>query len=384
MKKILFVASECVPFVSSGGLGDVIGSLPAALKKQYKNDADIRVVLPLYGSMDEAYRAKAVKIGEIYVKLSWRNQYCGIFKLEKNGVIYYFLDNEYYFNRPTLYGHYDDGERFAFFSKAVLEIMPTIDFYPDILHAHDWQTSLSIIYLKYKYGLIEHYCDIKTVYTIHNIAYQGVYGFAIINDVFDLPKKDGAILDYNGDINLMKGAIVCADKVSTVSPTYAKEILSPKFSHGLHYVLEQNKSKLVGILNGIDREYYNPSKDDELFCNYSSRAIEKKYQNKVSLQKMLNLPEKPNTPILAVISRLVDHKGLDLLTLAADDILENDVQLIILGKGEYYYENFFFHLAERYPNKVSTLLTYNRDLSKKIYSGSDMFIMPSRSEPCGL
>ncbi|MEG1743274.1 MAG: glycogen/starch synthase, partial [Clostridia bacterium] len=248
----------------------------------------------------------------------------------------------------------------------------------------DWQTSLSIIYLKYKYGLIEHYCDIKTVYTIHNIAYQGVYGFAIINDVFDLPKKDGAILDYNGDINLMKGAIVCADKVSTVSPTYAKEILSPKFSHGLHYVLEQNKSKLVGILNGIDREYYNPSKDDELFCNYSSRAIEKKYQNKVSLQKMLNLPEKPNTPILAVISRLVDHKGLDLLTLAADDILENDVQLIILGKGEYYYENFFFHLAERYPNKVSTLLTYNRDLSKKIYSGSDMFIMPSRSEPCGL
>ena len=384
MKKILFAASECTPFASSGGLGDVIGSLPAALKKEYGDDGDIRVVLPLYGQMPAEYRAKLTKLGEIYVRLSWRNQYCGIFTLENGGVTYYFLDNEYYFNRQSLYGHYDDGERFAFFSKAVVDIMPFIDFYPDILHAHDWQTALSVVYLKYKYGYIEHYRDIKAVFTIHNIQYQGVYSFAIIGDVFDMPEKDGALLDYNGDINLMKAAIVCADKVTTVSPTYAKEILSPKFSYGLHYILEENKGKLCGILNGIDQDYYNPAKDRDIPATYSVRKMDGKATDKAELQNAMNLPERPDVPLLAVVSRLVGHKGLDLLTLAADDILNDDVQLVILGKGDYYYENFFYHLAERYPGKVSAVLTFDRILAKKIYAGSDIFIMPSRSEPCGL
>ncbi len=384
MKKILFAASECTPFASSGGLGDVIGSLPAALKKEYGDDGDIRVVVPLYGTMPAEYREQLTKLGEIYVSLAWRSQYCGIHSLVKNGVTYYFIDNEYYFGRQSLYGHYDDGERFAFFSKAVLDILPFIDFYPDILHAHDWQTALSVVYLKRKYGLMEHYRDIKSVFTIHNIQYQGVYGFSIIGDVFDLPESEGSVLDYNGDINLMKAAIVCADRVSTVSPTYAKEILSPKFSHGLHYVLEQNKDKLCGILNGIDRDYYNPAKDNELFANYSVRKMDGKAANKAELQKMLGLPERPDVPLLAVISRLVDHKGLDLITLSADDILENDVQLVVLGKGDYYYEDHFYHLAERYPSKMAALLTYNRDLAKKLYAASDMFLMPSRTEPCGL
>lgn len=384
MKKILFAASECTPYASSGGLGDVIGSLPAALKSQYGDDGDIRVVVPLYGTMPAEYRAQLTKLGEIYVRLSWRNQYCGIFSLVKDGVTYYFLDNEYYFNRQSLYGQYDDGERFAFFSKAVVDIMAFLDFYPDYLHAHDWQAALSVVYLKYRYGYLEHYRDVKAIFTIHNIQYQGVYGFSIITDIFDMPEKDGALLDYNGDINLMKAAIVCADKVSTVSPTYAKEILSPKFSHGLHYVLEHNKNKLYGILNGIDREYYCPSKDKELYANFHVNKMDGKAVNKEELQKMLGLAVRPDVPLLAVISRLVDHKGLDLITLAADDILSDDVQLVILGKGDYYYEDYFYHLAERYPGKVSAMLTYNRDLAKKLYAASDIFLMPSRSEPCGL
>ncbi|MDL2287065.1 glycogen synthase GlgA [Eubacteriales bacterium OttesenSCG-928-G02] len=384
MKKILFAASECMPFAASGGLGDVIGSLPVALKKEQGEDIDIRVVIPLYTSIEEKYRSQMVKLGEIYISLAWRRQYCGIYMLEKDEIIYYFIDNEYYFNRSMLYGQYDDGERYAFFCKAVLEIMPVIDFFPNILHAHDWQAALSVVYLKYKYGLLENYRDIKTIFTIHNIQYQGRYGLDIISDVFDLSLDDSSVVEYNGDVNLMKGAIVCCDKLSTVSPTYANEILEPKYSHGLHYVLEKNKYKLSGILNGIDTVYYNPAKDKDIFVNYSSRSIEKKVENKLELQKMLSLPINPDIPMLTIISRLTEHKGLDLLTLAAEDILENNIQLVILGRGDYYYENFFYRLAEQYPGKVNTILAFNKDLSKKIYAASDIFIMPSASEPCGL
>lgn len=384
MKKILFAASECHPFASSGGLGEVIGSLPEALHKEYKADADIRVVMPLYGTIDASVRRRMTKLGEINVPLAWRNQYCGIYSLQKRGVTYYFIDNEYYFNRRTLYGHYDDGERFAFFSKAVLEIMPHIGFFPDILHCHDWQTALAIVYLNCKYNPLDGYDNIQTVFTIHNIAYQGIYNPQILGDVFDIPEDKAVILDYNGDINLMKGAIVSADKISTVSPTYAREILSPKFSHGLHYVLEQNKSKITGILNGIDRDYYNPAKDKEIACNYSWRDMEGKAKNKETLQKTAGLPVKPDTPVISIVSRLVDHKGLDLVTLAADDLLKEDIQLVILGKGDYYYENFFVNLSEKYPDKVSVSLVFDKAYSKQIYAGSDIFLMPSRSEPCGL
>ncbi|MBE6677524.1 MAG: glycogen synthase GlgA [Ruminococcaceae bacterium] len=383
-QKILFVASEAVPYASSGGLGDVIGSLPAALCGASKGELDVRVIMPLYGSMKDSYREALTKVCETYISLSWRRQYLGIYKLEKNGVIYYFLDNEYYFKRPTLYGSYDDGERYAFFCRAVMESLPIIDFFPDVLHAHDWQSALTVIYLKRRYANEEGYKDIKTVFTIHNIAYQGVYGHEILGDVFDLGYGDREIVDYNGAINLMKGAIVCADTVSTVSPTYALEILSPRFSNGLHYVLEQNKGKLRGILNGIDTDYYNPVTDTELFANYSSDDLSGKAVNKKELQKLVGLEEKEDIPVVAIISRLTGHKGIDIVMLAAEELLKDRIQLVVLGQGDYTYENYFWHLADSYKGKVSTLLMYNKDMSKKIYAGADIFLMPSKSEPCGL
>ncbi len=383
-QKILFVASEAVPYASSGGLGDVIGSLPAALCGASKGELDVRVVMPLYGSMKDSYREELTKVCETYISLSWRRQYLGIYKLEKNGVIYYFLDNEYYFKRPTLYGSYDDGERYAFFCRAVMESLPIIDFFPDVLHAHDWQSALTVIYLKRRYANEEGYKDIKTVFTIHNIAYQGVYGHEILGDVFDLGYGDRETVDYNGAINLMKGAIVCADTVSTVSPTYALEILSPRFSNGLHYVLEQNKGKLRGILNGIDTDYYNPVTDTELFANYSSDDLSGKAVNKKELQKLVGLEEKEDIPVVAIISRLTGHKGIDIVMLAAEELLKDRIQLVVLGQGDYTYENYFWHLADSYKGKVSTLLMYNKDMSKKIYAGAGVFLVASQSEPCGL
>ncbi len=380
--KILYIAGESLPFASSGGLGDVIGSLPEALTKE--SDNDIRVVMPLYQHVSDKYRRKFEFLGFKYINLSWRSQYCGIFKYVHKGVTFYFLDNEFYFKRATLYGEFDDGERFAFFCRAALEILEEIGFFPDILHAHDWHAALSVIYLKQCYAkLDERYANIKAVFTIHNIQYQGIYDFAILGDVFGLMPSDREIVEYNGCINLLKGAIVCADKVTTVSPTYAKEILSPKFSHGLDNVLNLFSFKLSGILNGIDRDYYNPGKDSEIFANFSWRNMSGKAECKSGLQKMLGLPER-NVPLVAVISRLVSHKGLDLLMLAGDDILKDDVQLVILGMGDKSYENYFEKLADRYPDKCKTLITYNRDLSKQIYSAADIFLMPSKSEPCGL
>ncbi len=381
MKKILFVAGESLPFASSGGLGDVIGSLPQALASE--SDNDIRVIMPLYSKIEDKYREKFEFVCSKYINLSWRKQYCGVFKYVHNGVTFYFLDNEYYFKRDKLYGEYDDAERFAFFCRATLEILPDIDFFPDILHAHDWHAALSVIYLKQCYRSDERYADIKAVFTIHNIQYQGQYDFYILGDVFGLMESDREVVEYGNCINLLKGAIVCADRVTTVSPTYAKEILSPKFSHGLDNVLNMFSFKLSGILNGIDRDYYNPSKDKEIFANYSTRKIDGKQICKSGLQKMLNLPER-DVPMIAVISRLVSHKGLDLVMLAGDDILKEDVQLVVLGQGDKSYENYFEKLAERYPDKCKALITYNRDLSKRIYSAADVFLMPSKSEPCGL
>lgn len=382
MKKILYVAGEALPFASSGGLGDVIGSLPISLSAE--SGDDIRVIMPLYSQIGEKFRKKFKFIGSKDIKLSWRSQYCGIFEYNHKGVTYYFLDNEYYFKRASLYGEFDDAERFAFFCRAAMEILPDIDFIPDILHAHDWHAALSVIYLKQCYAKCdERFANTKAIFTIHNIQYQGIYDFAILGDVFGLMPSDKEIVEYDGCINLLKGAIVCADKVTTVSPTYAKEILSPKFSHGLDNVLNMFSFKLSGILNGIDRDYYNPSKDKEIFANFNSRNTDGKRMCKSGLQRMLGLPER-DVPLIAVISRLVSHKGLDLVMLAGDDLLKDDVQLVVLGMGDKSYEAYFEGLAERFPQKCKTLITYNRDLSKRIYSAADIFLMPSRSEPCGL
>lgn len=383
-KKVLFVASEAVPFASSGGLGDVIGSLPAALNASSGGNLDVRVIMPLYGSMGDEYRRELKKLCEVYIDLAWRRQYLGIFKLERQGTTYYFLDNEYYFKRPTLYGSYDDGERYAFFCKAVMEALPLIGFFPDVLHAHDWQSALTVIYLRRRYAGREGYRDIKSVFTIHNIAYQGVYGLEILGDVFDLSPGDADIVEYNGAVNLMKGAIVCADVVSTVSPTYAEEILSPTYSNGLHYILEQNKGKLRGILNGIDTAYYDPAGDKEIARNYSADDVSGKTEDKRQLQKLAGLDERADVPLLALVSRLTGHKGIDLVMGAAESVLGEDVQLVVLGQGEHMYESFFRDLASRHPGSACALITYNKELSKKVYAGSDMFVMPSKSEPCGL
>ncbi|OGO90693.1 MAG: starch synthase [Clostridiales bacterium GWF2_38_85] len=384
VKKILFVASEALPFASTGGLGDVIGSLPLALKRLQKESLDIRVIIPLYKTLEPKYREQMIKICETTIALSWRNQYAAVYMIEREGVKFYFIDNEHYFNRRFLYGSFDDGERFAFFCKAVVELLPKIDFIPDILHAHDWQSALTVIYLKGQYANRGEYRNIKTVFTIHNIEYQGVYGFDILGDIFDLTENDRQTVDYNGAINLMKGAIVSCDMLTTVSPTYANEILRQSFSAGLHNVLDLFKGKIRGIINGIDMDYYNPKTDSELFNNYDPKLVSMKKQNKIQLQKMLGLPEDPDIPMIAMITRLASHKGVDLISHAADELLSNNIQFVLLGTGDFHYEAFFTQLKEHYPSKVSILLMFNRDMSKKIYAASDIFLMPSQSEPCGL
>ena len=386
MKKILFVGAEVMPFAATGGLGDVMGSLPAAIKSKEKDNVDVRVILPLYEAVNDTWRAQMKDEVVFNFNLSWRNAYCGIKSLIKDGVTYYFVDNEYYFKRGSLYGFFDDGERYAYFCKAVMETMIKLGFYPDIIHANDWQAALSVVYLNTKYRYVEGFEKTKTVYTIHNIEYQGKYDFSILGDVFDLGPESYALMRYDDCINLTKAAIECADRVSTVSPRYAEEIQSAEYSHGLHHVLYRNAHKLCGILNGIDYDYYNPAKDEPLAKHYDRRnIISGKRANKLALQKEYGLPEREDVPMLAIISRLASHKGLDLVSEIAYNIVSNnDVQFVVLGKGESRFENFFSELERAYPDKVRALLTYDRDLSKKIYAACDIFIMPSKSEPCGL
>lgn len=383
MRKILFVGAEVMPFAATGGLGDVLGSLPTALAADEQND--VRVVMPLYSAVGEQWREQMRDEAVFDVQLSWRTQYCGVKSLQRSGVTYYFIDNEYYFKRDSLYGSFDDGERYAYFCMAVMEMIGKLGFYPDILHAHDWQAALSIVYLNTKYRSVEGYENIKTVYTIHNIEYQGQFDFYVLGDVFALGEEHHGLMDWGGVINLMKAAIVCADRVSTVSPRYAEEIRTPEYGHGLEAILNENAGKLCGILNGIDYEYYNPAADPALAKTYSSRGIKGKVKNKLALQNKYSLPERGDVPMLAVISRLASHKGLDLLCeISYNLVSEHDVQLVILGKGESRYESFFVGLESQFPNKVRALIEYDRDLSRQIYAAADVFIMPSKSEPCGL
>ena len=385
MKKILFVGAECMPFAATGGLGDVMGSLPAAIKSAAGDEVDVRVVLPLYGQISDTWRKKMKPVAEYTLPLAWRQQYCGVKSLCKDGVTYYFIDNEYYFRRDTLYGCFDDGERFAFFCKAAVDMLSRVGFYPDVLHAHDWQAALSLVYLDRKYRAIAGYENIRTVFTIHNIEYQGKYDFLILGDVFELDEATRHIVEYDGCINLMKGAIVCADRVSTVSPRYAEEICTAEYAHGLHPILCQNRGKLGGILNGIDYKYYNPGTDAGIAKKFNWRTIGDKYENKTALQREIGLPERTDVPLLAVISRLAAHKGLDLVSKMVYNILETEnVQLVVLGRGENIFEEFFSRLESEYPDRVRALITYDRDLAKRIYAATDIFLMPSKSEPCGL
>lgn len=383
MKKILYVASEALPFASSGGLGDVMGALPAAVKAQ-EPDADVRVVMPLYSAISDTYRANMKKECEFSVNVSWRCQYAGLYSYVLNNVTYYFIDNEYYFKRGSLYGSFDDGERFAYFCAAVPVMMEKIGFYPDILHANDWQSALSIIYIKKQYWPLEQYRNIKTVFSIHNIAFQGKYSFDILNDVFGLCEFDRDTLDYGGCINLMKGAMVCCDMLMTVSEKYANEIQSPVYAEGLDEITRMYAYKTRGVLNGIDVNYYDPNTDTALVKNYTWRSLGRKAENKLALQKSLGLPERADVPMVSIISRLTEQKGLDLVKAVIDEVLMDDIQFVVLGTGDKDYENFFTDLERRHPDKVRTLLCYNKDLSKNIYASSDVFLMPSKTEPCGL
>ena len=368
--------------MASGGLGDVAGSLPKALRKRL---VGCRVVMPLYSGIKQELRDQMQFITHITVPVSWRRQYCGIFEAKIGGVIFYFIDNEYHFKRDGIYGHYDDAARFAFFSRAVLEIIPHIDFKPDIIHTNDWQTALVPVYYSTMYANREGYEGIKNIFTIHNIQYQGVYGKEILSDVFGLGEQHEQLLDFGGTLNLMKGAIECADVVTTVSPTYAEEILDPWFSHGLDPILRERQYKLHGILNGIDTDIYNPETDKAIAKNFSAKDPAGKKEDKADLQREFSLPVRDDVPIIGMVSRLVSHKGLDLVKAVLDELLSTtDVQLVVLGTGDWEYENFFREIEARYPGKVGLRIAFIPDLARKIYAGCDMFLMPSKSEPCGL
>ena len=381
--KILYATSEAVPFIKTGGLADVAGSLPPALAEE---GAEVAVILPLYQKVKEKFGDQLNFVCYDFVDLAWRHSYCGLFSMEKDGVTWYFVDNEQYFARPNLYGYDDDGERFGFFSRAVIQMLPRMKFWPDVIHCNDWQTALIPIYLKDDGVREEKYRGIRTALTIHNIEYQGRYGAQTLGDLFGLDQgwaNDGTIM-MDGDVNLIKGAILCADAINAVSPTYANELKLAYFAHRLENIMRQCEYKLTGVLNGIDMKLYDPKNDDRITAKYSIEDMSGKAADKAALQRMMGLREEADTPVMAIVSRLVSHKGLDLICEVLHDMMELPMQLVILGKGDQKYEEFFSWAAQQYHGRMAVCLDYNEALSMAIYSGADLFLMPSKSEPCGL
>ena len=385
---VLFVTTEAEPFASTGGMGEVCSSVPRALNKTKKTEA--RVMMPLYDEIAYRYKSDMTFVCNITVALSWRNQYCGLFRMERDGVVYYFVDNEYYFKRSNIYGYYDDAERFAFFSRAALELIPYLDFKPDILQSNDHLTALVPVYYHLFYQTVPGYERIKNVFTIHNINYQGIYPLVIAGDVFGIGEDDLPIVEYNGRLNLVKGAIVTCDKIATMSPQYAREIRLPEFAGGLDGVLIENRQKIVGILNGIDVDEYDPKTSASLFVNYDVNSIDKKKQNKIELQRMLSLPENENIPLVCMVAHMVSYKGYDLLRKSINkvtpdgNILDSGMQLVILGQGDADIEGYLTHVQNMYHGRVRTIITHNRDMTRKVLAAADICLMPSKTEPCGL
>lgn len=386
--KIAYVAFECEPFISTGNLGAVVGSLTNRIAKIGKDDYEVSVILPLYSHINREFRNKLIYISQITVNLSWRKQYCGIYKYEKNGVNYYFLDNEYYFKRHNLYGYFDDAERFAFFAKASIDVMLYLNIRPDIVHAHDHMTGLVPVYMKTLYNNIIDFKNTKIVFTIHSVDYQGIYSLDddIIYDVFGLTSDLKPILEYNNNLNVMKAAMETADYVTTVSKSFAEEILDSKYANGLEYEARRisDAGKLCGILNGIDKLYYNPLKDKALFAKYDRNDVTNKVINKVELQRMLNLVVDENIPIIGLVSLLSEDKGFKDLKLILDNLMSQNVQIIILGVGDSYYEEFLTHYSFNNRAKMRVVIAYNDDLARKIFAASDIYLVPSYNEPCGL
>ena len=379
--KVCFIAAEAAPFVKVGGLGDVIGSLPKALREL---GVDARVILPLYSSINRERFGLKYKAYQ-FVDLGWRHSYCGIFETEVDGVPCYFVDNEQYFNRDSIYGQADDGERFAFFSKAALEILPALDFKPDVVNVNDWHTALSVIYLDVlKSREAEFYKDMKSVLSIHNIEFQGRFNPYEMGNLFGLENKYFDALIYNGDVNLLKGAIQLADRVNTVSETYAREILDPYFSYGLDKILTVEQGKLRGILNGIDVDKFNPKTDPMIPVNYDLKTFEDKVQNKLAFQKEMDLEVNADIPLIGMVTRLTHQKGIDLILQASEEILKTGAQLVILGTGDAHYESALRSLEHYRHDRVRSILLFSNEMSAKIYAASDLFLMPSKTEPCGL
>ena len=384
--KIAILASEGAPYVKSGGLGDVMEALPAALSRIPGNE--VVLLLPYYKKIldNPAYETEC--IARLQVDLGWREQYTGIHKLKNraDGVQVYFIDNLYYFGaRPgAIYGDWDDGERFAYFSKACLEALSALDFIPDIIQCNDWQTSLVPVFLKARYA--DRFRSTKVMFTIHNVEYQGWADSFFFDDVLALPEEYRQRLEMSGRVNCMKAAIETADLVTTVSETYAKELMYPYYAHGMDSVLAGNAGKLTGITNGIDVNTFNPETDPALPAHYNADTFETgKALCKKSLQEEVGLPVQPDVPLMVMVTRLAGHKGLDLLCHIAHDLLrEADCQLLILGTGERHFEEFFLELQKDFPNQVAAKITFDLGLASRIYAGGDIYLMPSKSEPCGL
>ncbi|MCR4778365.1 MAG: glycogen synthase GlgA [Lachnospiraceae bacterium] len=382
---VLFATFECVPFLKTGGLGDVAGSLPSYLNK---NGCDTRVILPKLSYISEEYRNKMKFICDYYVNLGWRNVYCGLYTLKYKGVIYYFLDNEYYFKRDNIYGYFDDGERMAYFSKAVVEtIMHIPDFKVDILHCNDWHTALAPVFLREFYMLSDVYKNIKTVYTVHNLKFQGQMSDYMLGDVLGLYGNEAAMNQLRCDdrsINFMKGALCYSDALSTVSNTYAEEIQTAFFGEHLEDVFRRRRDILYGILNGIDVKEYNPGKDTLIPANYTMTKMEGKSECKKSLQKELGLQVKADIPVFIMIGRLTEQKGMDLLDCIMDELMDLPLQLVVLGTGDKKYEDMLLYYQEKYKGKLSANIRFDNALSHRMYAGADALLMPSLFEPCGL
>ena len=386
MKKILFVSSEAVPYIKTGGLADVVGSLP---KYFDRNEYDVRVMLPKYACMDAAFLPNLRFVCHFYVNLNWRKQYVGILESEYRGIHYYFVDNEFYFAGSSPYNNiYEDVEKFAYFSKAVLASLPYIDYAPAVIHCHDWQTGLVPVYLHTAFGDDNFYAGIKTVFSIHNLKFQGRWRIREVIDITGLPEQifNDKELESYGEANYLKGGVVYADAVTTVSPSYANEITTQEGGEGLHGLMNARRNVLYGILNGIDYDEFNPQTDPYIESNFSSKSVlSGKKANKAALQKELGLSVRESAFVIGIVSRLTEQKGFDLVSYIMDDLVSQlDVQIVILGTGESKFENVFHHFHSQYPDKVSAYIGYSEEKAHKIYASADAFLMPSLFEPCGL
>lgn len=381
---VLFVGAECAPFLKTGGLGDVLGALPDALKSQ---GVEVRVMLPLYTSIPDHYRSRMKTIAEIRVSVGWRYAYCGIRELEHDGIIYYFLDNEQYFKRGSAYGHDDDGERFAFLCRAALESLSAIGYWPDIIHGHDWHTGMIPALLRHHYSWRQEYAGIKTVFTIHNLQYQGNYPPHVIGDLFGLPPHYLTYdhVEFHGSVSFMKAGIQLSDRVTTVSPSYAREITTPEYGCSMEETLRSRGSSLIGIVNGIDDVLYDPSTDAKLQAYYTATSSDAKLVCKTALQWELGLREDFEVPLIGMVGRLTDQKGLPLVLERLDELMAaENVQLALLGTGDPHLEHLFREAENRHKGRVVCYIGFDDGLARRIYAGSDLFLMPSQFEPCGI